>query len=64
MNKLESVLENESYKIFRDFEVQTVLLIPAEKPDLQIINNNNNNNKEREFVDLWILPFLRTTELK
>ena len=47
MHKPGSVLENETYKIFLDFEIKSDHLIPARWPDLVIVNN-----KEREPPDL------------
>ena len=38
MNNLESVLENETYKYLRYFEIQTDHLISARRPDLGIMN--------------------------
>ena len=38
MHKLESILENEVYKINRDFEIQTDHLILARRPDLVLIH--------------------------
>ena len=35
MREPESVLENETYKILWDFEIQTDHLIPARRPDLE-----------------------------
>ena len=35
MNKLESVQENEDYRFFGDFEIQTAHLILARRPDLE-----------------------------
>ena len=36
MNNLESVLENETDKVFKDFEIQTDHIISATRPDLPI----------------------------
>ena len=38
MHKMESVPENETHKIFWNFEIQTDHQIPAIKPDLVLIN--------------------------
>ena len=38
MHNLESVLENETHKVFGDFETQTDQQIPARKPNLEIVN--------------------------
>ena len=43
MQKPKSVLENETYNIVWDFEIQTDHLILAKGPDLAITSNNNNN---------------------
>ena len=45
MHNPESVLENETYKLLWDFEIQTDLLISARRPDLIII-------KERDLAKL------------
>ena len=37
MHKPESVLENETHKILRDFEIKTDHLIPARRPELVLI---------------------------
>ena len=38
MHNPESVLENETHKIFWDFEIQTDHQISARRPDLAIVN--------------------------
>ena len=38
MHNTKSVLENETHKLFWDFEIQTVHLILARRPDLEIVN--------------------------
>ena len=40
MHKPESVLENRTHEIFRDFEVQTDHQILARRPDLVLIKRN------------------------
>ena len=45
MYQPESVLENETHKIHRDFEIQAGYLIPARRPDQAI-------NKKRKKEDL------------
>ena len=56
----ESVLENETFKLCWDFEIQTSHLISARRPDFIIINN-----KERELAKLWtLLSQLTTVKLK
>ena len=54
MHKPESVLENETHKLFRDFEIQMDQQISARLPD-PIIINNNNNHKNRELAELCTL---------
>ena len=40
MDNSESVLENETHKLFWDFEIQTDLLISTRRSDLVIVNKN------------------------
>ena len=40
MHNPESVLDNETHKILRGFEIQTDHLIPARRPHLVIVNNS------------------------
>ena len=47
MHNPESVLENETHKIFKDFEIQTDHLILATQQDIVIINNNKKRKKEK-----------------
>ena len=47
MHNLESTQENETLKIFWEFEIQTDHLISARRPDLVIVN------KKRELVEYW-----------
>ena len=42
MRKPESDQENETYKLLRDFEIQTDRLISARRPDLMIVNKKKN----------------------
>ena len=42
MQKLESVLENETNKIFCDIEIETDHSIPAKRPDLVLMKKQNN----------------------
>ena len=56
MHKLDFVLENETYKLLRDFEIQTDHLIPARRTSMVTVNNNN-NIKKGEFAEQWTLPF-------
>ena len=44
MHNLESVLENETHKLFCNFEIQTDHLISAERPDRMIIKKENLSN--------------------
>ena len=39
MHKTESVLENETHKILKDFGIHTDHLIPTRRSDLMLINN-------------------------
>ena len=48
MYNLESILENETYKIFWDFEIQTDHQIPAGWPDLVIVNEKKKKKKKKE----------------
>ena len=38
MHNPDSVLENETYKVLWDFEIQTDHLIPASRPDLMLVD--------------------------
>ena len=63
MHNLASVLENDTYKLLRDFDIQTDHLISARRPDLIIINKQTNKKKKRrEFAKLWTLLSCLTTE--
>ena len=42
MHKPETVLENETNKILRDFKIETDHLIPARRPDQVMINKKEN----------------------
>ena len=42
----ESVLENETHKLHWDFEIQTVHLTLARRPELEIVNKENLPNCE------------------
>ena len=42
MHKLESALENETYKIIWDFEIPTEHLITVKRSDLGIVNKIKN----------------------
>ena len=52
-----SVLENETYRLFWDSDIQTDRLISARRPDLIIINK-----KERDLTKLSTLLFRLTSE--
>ena len=43
MHKLTPVLENDTYKLLWDFNIQTDHLNPAKRPDLIIIHNKKEN---------------------
>ena len=53
-----AVLENDTLKLLRDFDIQMDHLISARRPDLIIINNN----KKKELAKLSTLLSLLTTE--
>ena len=57
MRNSESVLENESYKLLWDFEIQTSHLILARRPDLVIINNKKKKKKRKEKRTCQIVEF-------
>ena len=42
LHNQESIQDNETHKIFWDFEIQTDHLISTRRPDLVIVNNKNN----------------------
>ena len=48
MNNPESVLENKSQKLLRDFEIQTDHLISDRQPDLVIVNKKNKKKKKEK----------------
>ena len=50
MHSPAAVLENETHKILRDFDIQTYHLISARQPDLMIINNNNKKKRTCKIV--------------
>ena len=55
MHSPKSVLENETHKIFWDFEIPKEYRIPARGPDLELII-------KKKLGAVWILPFQGTTE--
>ena len=57
MHKPESVLENETHKLYWGFEIQTDHLISAKRPDLIIIKKKKKKRKKKRtcrFVDFAI----------
>ena len=56
MHEPEPVLENETHKIFWDFEIETDHLISTRKSDLVLVN------KGKKSLVYWILPSWWTTE--
>ena len=44
MQNPECVLENETLKVLRDFEIQTYYLISARRPDVVIVNKKKKEN--------------------
>ena len=57
MHNAASVLENDTYKLLGNFDIQTLHLILASRPDIIIINI-----KKREFAKLSTLLSQLTTE--
>ncbi len=45
------VLENDTHKLLRDFDIQMDHLIPARRPDLIIINKKKRTCKIVDFAD-------------
>ena len=48
MHNQESVVENETYKLLSDFEIQTDHLISTRRPDLVIVNKERKTETERQ----------------
>ena len=48
VHKPESVVENETYKIFLDFEIPTDQLIPARGPDFVLICKKRKKEKKKK----------------
>ena len=48
MHKLESILENKTYKLLWYFEIQTDHLISARRPDLLMINKKKKKKKKEK----------------
>ena len=46
MHNPESILENQTHKILRDFEIQTDHLISARRPDLLIVKKKKKKKKK------------------
>ena len=56
MHKPESVLENETHKVLRNFEIQTDDLISARRPDLVILKKKKERKKRTcRVVDFTVL---------
>ena len=47
MHKSKSVMENETYKIFWDFEMQTDHSVLTRRPDLVVVNKKKKKKKRR-----------------
>ena len=60
MHNLETVLENETHKLFLDFDIQTDYLISARRPDLIIINKKERTCKIVDFA----IPTVHKVKLK
>ena len=58
------VLENDTYKLLWDFDIQTAHLISARRPDLIIINNNNNNKKKKRICKIVDFAVSRDHRIK
>ena len=43
-----SVLENDTHKLLKDFDIQTDHLISARRPDFKIINKKKKKKKKKE----------------
>ena len=50
MHKPESILENETHKFLQDFETQTDHLIPARRPDLELIHTQKKACRTVDFT--------------
>ena len=59
-NPESSVLENETHKLPRDFEIQACHLILTRQPDL--ISVKKKKKKKKELAKLWTLLSQQTTE--
>ena len=56
MHKPESIRENVTCKIFRDFEVQLDLLIPTRRPDLVIFKKKKKSKKRSSLIADFAAP--------
>ena len=54
MHKAESVVENETHKIFWNFEIQTDPLIRVRKPDLRLIKKKKSICRIVDFAIRWL----------
>ena len=54
MHNQEPVLENDTHKLLRDFDIQTDHLISARRPDLIIINKKKKKKKICKIVDFAV----------
>ena len=64
MHNPASVLENDTYKLLWDFDIQTDHLNPDRRPDLIIINNKNNNKKRTCKIVHLVVPADHRIKLK
>ena len=56
------VLENDTHKLLRDFDIRTEYLISARRPDLMIINNNKKSRSAK--VPTFAVPTGHRIKLK
>ena len=54
MHNRTSVLENDTHKLFRDFDIQTDHLISARRPDLTIIKKKRKKQRTCKIVDFTV----------
>ena len=57
MHNPKSPPENNSHKLFRDFQIQTDHLMSTRRPELVIVNNNNNKNKNNKKRTCRVVDF-------
>ena len=55
MYKQEAVLENETHKVLRDFEIHIDYLISARWPDLVIVNTHKKKKRTGRKVDFAVM---------